>query len=74
MYVEKKLLLPHTAIRENQVTTRRYQEAKILSNYLEVEKYAYIHLFDGGISDNLGVRFILNYTAQAENIWQLPKL
>jgi len=59
-----------TAIRENQVTTRRYQEAKILSNYLEVEKYAYIHLFDGGISDNLGVRFILNYTAQAENIWQ----
>jgi NTE family protein len=30
----------------------------------------YIHLFDGGISDNLGVRFVLNYTAQTENVWQ----
>ena len=57
-------------IREGLVTTRRYQDAKILSSYIDVEKFAYIHLFDGGISDNLGVRFILNYTAQTENIWQ----
>ena len=59
-----------SAIREGLVTTRRYQEAKILSSYINAEKFAYIHLFDGGISDNLGVRFILNYTAQTENIWQ----
>jgi NTE family protein len=58
------------AIGERLVTTRRYQDAKILSSYIDVEKFAFIHLFDGGISDNLGVRFILNYTAQAENIWQ----
>lgn len=58
------------AIGEHQATTRRYQEAKILSSYLEAEKFAYIHLFDGGISDNLGVRFILNYAAQVENIWR----
>jgi NTE family protein len=57
-------------IRERQVATRRYRDAKNLSNYIDVEKFAYIHLFDGGLSDNLGVRFILNYTAQAENIWQ----
>jgi NTE family protein len=58
------------AIQERQLTSRRYQDAKNLSNYIDAEKFAYIHLFDGGISDNLGVRFILNYTAQAENIWQ----
>jgi NTE family protein len=58
------------AIHERQINTRRYQDAKNLSSYIDAEKFAYIHLFDGGISDNLGVRFILNYTAQAENIWQ----
>jgi len=58
------------AIRERQEYTRRYQNAKNLNNYMDTERFAYIHLFDGGISDNLGVRFILNYTAQTENIWQ----
>jgi NTE family protein len=58
------------AIRDRIVTTRRYQDAKSLNSYIDVEKLAYIHLFDGGLSDNLGVRLILNYTAQTENIWQ----
>ena len=58
------------AIRDRIVTTRRYHDAKSLNNYIDVEKLAYIHLFDGGLSDNLGVRLILNYTAQTENIWQ----
>jgi NTE family protein len=57
------------ALRDRQVTTRRYQDAIFLNSYLDIEKFPFIHLFDGGISDNLGVRFILNYTAQAENIW-----
>ena len=56
------------SLREDQPVTRRYQNARILSSYLDAEKYAYIHLFDGGLSDNLGVRFILNYNAQRENI------
>ncbi|MGW8301814.1 MAG: patatin-like phospholipase family protein [Desulfobacterales bacterium] len=58
------------AIRERLEYTRRYQNAKNLSSYIDTERFAYIHLFDGGISDNLGVRFILNYTAQTENVWQ----
>jgi NTE family protein len=56
------------ALCEDQKVTRRYQNARILSSYLDAEKYAFIHLFDGGLSDNLGVRFILNYTAQRKNI------
>lgn len=65
--------LPHwaaSALHEGLTTTRRYQDAKILNSYIDAEKFAYIHLFDGGLSDNLGVRFILNYTAQTKNIWQ----
>jgi NTE family protein len=58
------------AMGEGLETTRRNQNAKTLSSYNDVERFAYIHLFDGGISDNLGVRFILNYTAQTEDIWQ----
>ena len=58
------------AMREDQEVTRRYQNARILSSYLDAEKYAYIHLFDGGLSDNLGVRFFLNHTAQRKNIWE----
>lgn len=61
------------AIRERLVNTRRYQDANTLASYIDVERFAYIHLFDGGISDNLGVRFILNYTAQSDNIWQQLK-
>ena len=65
--------LPHwaaSALHEGLSSTRRYQDAKILDSYMDAEKFAYIHLVDGGISDNLGVRFILNYTAQVKNIWQ----
>jgi len=58
------------AIRDRRITTRRYQDAQIISSYLDVEKFPYIHLFDGGLSDNLGVRLILNYTSQTENIWR----
>ena len=58
------------SLREDLKVTRRHQNARILSSYLDAEKYAYIHLFDGGLSDNLGVRFILNYTAQRKNIWE----
>ncbi len=57
------------ALRDQQINTRRYQDAQNLRSYLDVEKYPYIHLFDGGLSDNLGVRLILNYTSQSENIW-----
>ena len=58
------------AIREGQEYSRRYQNAINLINYMDAEKFAYIHLFDGGLSDNLGVRLILDYAAQTENLWQ----
>ena len=61
------------AIRDRNVYTRRYQDAMSLNSYIDAEKLAHIHLSDGGLSDNLGVRLLLNYTAQTENFWQQMK-
>ena len=50
--------------------TRQYHFAKNLEAYLDVENYPYIHLFDGGISDNLGIRTILNATLPLDDVWK----
>ncbi len=39
---------------------RRFYNASIMQGYLDAEKRRYIHLVDGGISDNLGVRAFLD--------------
>jgi len=61
------------ALGERRVNTRRYQHAKLLSAYLDVEKYPYIHLLDGGISDNLGIRLLVNMTFTEGDIWNKLK-
>lgn len=38
------------------VSTRRWRFARILDSYLDQNNRRYIHLIDGAISDNLGVR------------------
>jgi NTE family protein len=40
-------------------TSKRYNAAKNLAVYLD-EKSAYVHLMDGGLSDNIGARAILD--------------
>lgn len=50
------------ALDERQVNTRRYHIAKVLSEYQDTTSQPYIHLLDGGISDNLGLRVIINLT------------
>lgn len=64
--------LPEWATRvldERQVNTRQYHLAKILSDYQDTKAYPYIHLLDGGISDNLGIRVIINLTYMSGDIW-----
>lgn len=58
------------ALRERSGNTRQYHLAKQLSSYLDTEQYSYIHLYDGGISDNLGIRLIINTTSAESNIWK----
>lgn len=58
---------------ERQVTTRQYQQAKRLNAYLDVKKYPYIHLLDGGVSDNLGIRILVNATLTEDDLWNKLK-
>lgn len=64
--------LPEWAVKAldaRQVHTRRYQMAKMLSDYQDTEAQPYIHLLDGGISDNLGIRVVINLTYMEGDIW-----
>ena len=51
------------------MNTRRYHMAKMLSDYQDTEAQPYIHLLDGGISDNLGIRVVINLTYMEGDIW-----
>jgi NTE family protein len=65
--------LPEWSIKAMQgkiTSTRQYYYAKNLKAYLDVKNYPYIHLFDGGISDNLGIRGIINATLITGDIWK----
>ena len=59
------------ALHERSGNTRQYHLAKQLSSYLDTEQYSYIHLFDGGISDNLGIRLLINTTSSESIIWKI---
>ena len=61
------------ALKGKTTSTRRYHYAKNLKAYLDVENYPYIHLFDGGISDNLGIRTIINATLPTGDVWKKLK-
>ena len=44
------------ALIEKETTSREYHTAQKMASYLDVDSRQYIHLLDGGITDNLGVR------------------
>ena len=44
------------ALEDRDPTSRRFVAAKQFSSYLDRERRPYIHLYDGGLADNLGLR------------------
>jgi len=48
------------ALSERQKSIRSYSLALDLRTYLDSDKRKYIHLLDGGLADNLGLRFMLD--------------
>ncbi|MBW2192746.1 MAG: patatin-like phospholipase family protein [Deltaproteobacteria bacterium] len=58
------------ALRKRRSTTRRYHIANRVDAYRNADKYRYIHLQDGGLSDNLGVRLMIDITLAEGNIWK----
>jgi len=57
------------ALEEPYGTTYRYRHAKNLETYMNARKFPYIHLLDGGLSDNLGIRLLINITRSEGNMW-----
>ena len=53
------------ALRDRHESVRRYAVAADLQSYLDSDKRKYIHLLDGGLSDNLGLRAVLDRLALA---------
>lgn len=48
---------------------RRYQQAVHLKSYMDAQKKPYIHLIDGGISDNLGLRATIDRITAMGDLW-----
>lgn len=50
----------------------RFNRARIARSYLDSKKREYIHLLDGGIADNIGLRGPLTAVTSNDPAWNLP--
>lgn len=62
------------ALKNPQENPRRYREALRQSIYLDQESKPYIHLLDGGLTDNLGVQALNDRLVTGEGLWNMMKL
>lgn len=57
---------------ESDKTKKRYEESLKIKKYRDNQHYKYLHLVDGGIADNLGIRSILDIvTYHRSNMWNV---
>jgi NTE family protein len=61
------------ALKERETDPRRYYQAVHSAPYLDPGKKRYVHLVDGGISDNLGIRVALDVITQRGSFWSSLK-
>lgn len=54
--------------------SRAYHLVKQMQEYADSEDLPYIHLLDGGLTDNLGVRPFLNRLTLSGSSWELAKV
>jgi NTE family protein len=52
------------ALAEHQTHEPEFRQAERISNYLDAGKRPYVHLLDGGLSDNLGARALIDQVIQ----------
>jgi NTE family protein len=60
-------------LKSRAISERQFYLANNLSVYLDSEKKPYIHLLDGGVADNLGLRAILDRTIARGSVWEFFK-
>jgi NTE family protein len=63
----------HKVLKERDKSRRYYQALHVSQYLLEPEKKRYVHLVDGGISDNLGLRMAINRVTQMGDAWTTLK-
>jgi len=61
------------AMVEHHPGSRQYHLAEEISRYLNAEQTPYIHLVDGGVADNLGVRAVIDRTSALGGFWNTLK-
>ncbi len=59
----------YDALKERESNPRRYYQAVHAAPYTDPEKKRYVHLVDGGISDNLGIRIAIDKITQRGDFW-----
>jgi len=64
----------NTKIADGDITEKRHNQTLSIQKYNQGEQYKYLHLVDGGVSDNLGIRALLDMVAfNKKNMWQTLK-
>jgi len=58
------------ALEEPALSRRQFQKAVHLRSYMDAQMRPYIHLMDGGIADNLGLRAIIDWLISPGDMWQ----
>jgi len=58
------------ALEQPGLSRRRFQKAVHFRSYMDAQMRPYIHLIDGGISDNLGLRAVVDLLIAPGEMWQ----
>jgi predicted acylesterase/phospholipase RssA len=70
----KEPLWVANAFSDRDFTSRRYDRAVQLRSYLDATDRPYIHLLDGGIADNIGLRGPLYAVTSTDSPWSVLRL
>lgn len=62
------------ALEQDQRTSRKFYLAEKYTRYKDAANYPYIHLYDGGITDNLGLRSVINLVERQGGAWNALKI
>jgi NTE family protein len=62
------------AFEDRDATTRRYATANHMRSYFNVADRPYIHLLDGGIADNIGLRGPLYSATSTDSPWSVLRM
>ncbi|KAB2832300.1 MAG: patatin-like phospholipase family protein [Candidatus Brocadia sp.] len=59
--------------REHDISSRSFHQVSNVAVYQDVAKHKYIHLVDGGVSDNLGLRAAIDRVLTFGSVWNTLK-